>query len=114
MFPKFSVWINTACGPAIGGTPPFGNTNHSRHFITEFAQSLKHAVDFSTYASVHALVPATGLASDLTRIIDIVTIGGVSLLVIVHVLTDPEGKLAWHALGCPALDGDSAAAGDTA
>ena len=30
-----------------------------------------------------------------------------------HVLTDPEGKLARHVLGCPAVDGDSSAVGDT-
>ena len=99
------MWARKVCGPAIGGTPLFGELNHSRHFIYEFTQSLKRAVDFSTYASMHALVPATGMASDLTRVIDIVTIGGVSLLVILHVLTDPTGKLVWHVLGCPAVDG---------
>ena len=117
-YPKFMMWARNVCGPAIGGTPLFGEINHSSHFICEFTQALKRAVDFSTYASMHALVPATGLASDLTRVIDIVTIGGVSLLVILHVLTDPAGKLVWHVLGCPAVDGhvggDSSAGCDVA
>ena len=54
------------------------------------------------------------MASDITRIIDIVTVGGVGLLVVIHVQADIDGKLVWHLLGCPAVEGesDTSASGD--
>ena len=41
---------------------------------------------------------ATGLPSYLTRIIDIVTIAGHGLMVVIHIRTDEEGRLVWEML----------------
>ena len=85
-FPGFVSWMcRSVAAAAEGGCAGFlGNTNHSFHFLNEWALSLQHAVEFGTYAGLHALIPATGMPSDLTRVIDIVSIGGVGLLVVNH------------------------------
>ena len=55
-------------------------------------------------ASLHAVVPATGLPSLLSRVVDIVSINGRSLLPVIHIYTDSQGKLRWSLLGCPCLE----------
>ena len=59
-----------------------GNLNHSEHFLDEFASSLGRSLKECTCAALHIIVLATGLPSYLTRVIDIVTIAGHSLVVI--------------------------------
>ena len=49
-------------------------------------------------AALHSIVPATGLPSYLTRVIDIVTIAGHGLMVVIHIRTDEEGRLVWDML----------------
>ena len=44
-------------------------------------------------AALHTIVPAMGLVSYLTRIIDIVTIVGHSLMVVIHIHTDQMRRL---------------------
>ena len=61
--------------------------------------------------SFHATVPALGIPSDLVRIIDVVTIGpGVSLLPIIVVHTNHEGKLVCSVVGCPTIGSEPAVA----
>ena len=52
----------------------------------------------------HTIVPGLGMPSFLTRVIDIVSVMGHSLLVIVHVYTNVEGKLKWHFLQAPCAE----------
>ena len=78
----------------------FGNANQSHNFISEFAFSLADAIRFCTCAGLHTMLTAIGLPSDLTRIIDIVTIGGVGLLVILFLQTDSDGNLIWNIVDC--------------
>ena len=62
-------------------------------------------------ASIHAMVPALGIPSDLVRILDVVTIGpGVSLLPIIFVHTSHEGKLVCSVVGCPTIGSEPAVA----
>ena len=46
------------------------------------------------------MLPAIGLPSGLARVIDIVTIGGVGLLVIVFIETDSGCNLVWNIVDC--------------
>ena len=97
-FPSFISWANSHVSDGKGLA--FGNINHSHHFISEFAASIADAVRYCTCAGLHARLPATGLPSDLTRIMDIVTIGGVGLLVVLYINTDTEGNLVWNVVDC--------------
>lgn len=97
-FASFIAWANSHVSD--GTELAFGNINHSHHFLSEFAASIADAVRYCTCASLHARLPATGLPSDLTRIIDIVTIGGVGLLVVLYIQTDTEGNLIWNVVDC--------------
>ena len=98
-FSSFICWANKL-GSDVA--PVLGNTNHSHHFLREFAASLAQAVRHGSCAGIHSTLPATGLPSDLTRVIDIVTIGGVGLLVIAYIHTDHQGKVVCGAC-CTAL-----------
>ena len=97
-FASFIAWANNHVRD--GAALAFGNINHSHHFLSEFAASIADAIRYCTCASLHAKLPATGLPSDLTRIIDIVTIGGVGLLVVLYIQTDTEGNLIWNVVDC--------------
>ena len=97
-FPSFISWANARRRDEEGLA--FGNINHSHHFLSEFAASIADALRYCTCAGLHAKLPATGLPSDLTRVIDIVTIGGVGLLVILYIQTDTEGNLIWNVVDC--------------
>ena len=97
-FASFVAWANSLASDGIQLV--FGNTNHTHHFIDQFAFSLADAIRYSACAGLHTRLPATGLPSDLTRIIDIVTIGGVGLLVILFIQTDSQGNLIWNIVDC--------------
>ena len=94
-FPLFVSWLH-AQSPGM-----MGNINHSEHFLDEFAYSLGSSLKECTCAALHTIVPAIGLPSCLTRVIDIVTIAGHSLMVVIHIYTDEQGRLMWNMLDCP-------------
>ncbi len=104
-FEEFMAWA-TARFPG-----QFGDVNHSKHWVQEFCTSLTKAVQRNTAASTHALTPALGIPSDITRVIDVVSLSGVSLLPIVEVHTNAEGRLIWSLAGCPALGYQKSAPG---
>jgi len=94
-FPSFVSWLH-AQSPGM-----MGNLNHSEHFLAEFASSLGTSLKECTIAALHTIVPALGLPTCLTRVIDIVTIAGHSLMVVIHIYTDEQGRLMWNMLDCP-------------
>lgn len=96
-FSSFMSWLSRHFPGQVG------NINHSWHWVHEFGTSLTQVALRNTAASLHALVPALGLPSDYTRVIDIISLQGVSLLPIVSIHTDPQGALVWSLMGCPAL-----------
>ena len=69
-------------------------------------------VSSRTAGSLHALVPALGLPSDFVRVIDVVTVAGISTLPVVAIHTSSEGKLTYSLLGCPSV-GSELASGST-
>ena len=86
--------------------------NCSFHWVQEFSTSLSKTMLSHSAASIHSMVPALGIPSDLVRIIDVVTIGpGVSTLPIIFVHTSHEGKLVFSIVACPTLGGQPAAGG---
>ena len=86
--------------------------NCSFHWVQEFSTSLSKTILSHSAASIHSMVPALGIPSDLVRIIDVVTIGpGVSTLPIIFVHTSHEGKLVFSIVACPTLGGQPAAGG---
>ena len=114
-FTKFTYWLGEQA-PGI-----IGNLNHSGRWLRGFQASLIQACHTCTAASLHAILPATGLPSLLSRVIDVVSIHSASLLPVIHVYTSTEGKLVWSLLACPCLErtstqgegtvGDAAAVG---
>ncbi len=81
----------------------FGAVNHSKHFVDDFSGSLLRVTCSLLAGSLHTLVPATGMPSNLTRVVDVITINGVSFLPTLHIYTNHCGVLAHALLGCPAL-----------
>ena len=78
--------------------------------MQEFSSSLAKTILSHSAASIHSMVPALGIPSDLVRIIDVVTIGpGVSTLPIIFVHTSHEGKLVCSIVACPTLGSQPAA-----
>ena len=114
-FTKFTYWLGEQA-PGI-----IGNLNHSGRWLRGFQASLIQACHTCTATSLHAILPATGLPSLLSRVIDVVSIHSASLLPVIHVYTSTEGKLVWSLLACPCLErtstqgegtvGDAAAVG---
>jgi len=81
-----------------------GDLNHSVRFLNDFLPSLMAAAHTCTAASLHTVVPATGLPSLLCRVVDVVSINGRSLFPTIHIYTDAGGKLQWALSGCPCLE----------
>ena len=73
-FSQFVAWTNRQ-DPNLLGT-----LNHSDRWLNGFQASLIQACHTCTASSLHALVPATGTPSFLSRIIDVVSINRFSLL----------------------------------
>ena len=94
-FSEFTAWLNRQA---------VGTLNHSERWLSGFQASLIQACHTCTASSLHALVPATGTPSFLSRIIDVVSISSFSLLPIIHVYTTCEGKLSWALLDCLSLE----------
>ena len=53
---------------------------------------------------LHAVIPALGVPSLLSRVIDVVSVNGQSLLPVIHIYTNDQGVLSWALLGCPCLE----------
>ena len=81
-FPCFLAWATKHFPYA------FGNINHSKRFMDSFLPSVVQATHSCLASTLHACVPALGLPSLLTRIIDVVSIHGRRLLPTIHVFTD--------------------------
>ena len=94
----FTWWLSQL-GPAV-----IGNLNHAKRWLTGFQASLIQACQVGTASSLHAVLPATGMPSFLSRIIDVVSIDSQSLLPVIHIYTTVEGKLSWSLLECPCLE----------
>lgn len=97
-WPDFLAWFRTKVGSGASA-----NTNCSYHWLEEFSTSLCKTILSRTGASIHALIPALGIPSDLVRVIDVVSVGSVSTLPIIAVHTSHEGKLICSVVGCPTL-----------
>ena len=97
-FPCFLAWATKHFPYA------FGHLNHSRRFLDSFSPSVVQATHTCLASTLHACVPALGMPSFLSRIIDVVSINGRSLLPTIHVFTDSQGHLSWALLGCPCLE----------
>ena len=82
--------------------------------LNGFQASLIQACHTGVASSLHALLPATGTPSFLSRIIDVVSINSASLLPTIHMYTTCEGKLSWVLLDCPCLEHIGEAARSTA
>ncbi len=68
----------------------------------EFGDSLSRKVEEGIAADIHTIVPALGVPSDITRIVDgISTKSGESLFAILYLLTGSEGRLQWRLLDLP-------------
>ena len=98
VFAQFANWLDEQVPNVIG------NLNHSDKCLHNFQASLIAACHTCTASSLHAVLPATGTPSFLSRIIDVVSIDSASLLPVIHVYTTREGKLSWALLGCPCLE----------
>ena len=87
-WPEFLSWLRTKASPGC-----VADLNCSFHWLNEFALSLCKTISSRTAGSLHALVPALGLPSDFVRVIDVVTVAGISTLPVVAIHTSHEGKL---------------------
>ena len=81
-----------------------GNLNHSGRFVKEFLPSLVGATHTCLSSSLHGLIPALGVPSLVSRVIDVVSINGQSLLPTIYIYTNDCGEISWALLGCPCLE----------
>ena len=107
-FGQFTNWLKQRAPDLIG------TLNNSKRFLNGFQASLIQACHTGAASSLHALLPATGTPSFLSRIIDVVSINSASLLPTIHIYTTCEGKLSWVLLDCPCLEHIGEAARSTA
>ena len=110
---SFLAWAQTRLSSSA-----FGDFNHSTRFIHEFFPSLAFATQTCTAGSLHSVLPAFGVPSLVSRVIDVVSVNGQSLLPVLHIYTNNQGVASWALLGCPCLEAskldDEAAAADGA
>ena len=90
------TWFQTSTGQGA-------DINQSFHWLQYFGNSLARTILSRTAVTAHSIILALGLPSCYTRVIDVVTLSGVCLLVVVAVHVDPTGRLTWSLLGCPAF-----------
>ena len=105
---EFLAWLRTKASPGS-----VADINCSYHWLDEFGMSLCQTVSSRTAGSLHAVVPALGLPSDFVRVIDVVTVAGISTLPVVAIHTSHEGKLTYSLLGCPSVGGKLASGSST-
>ena len=93
---SFMAWARAKFGDKVG------TLNMSWRFLWEFTQSLSATLDFCTTAGLHTCLPALGLPSDITRVVDGISArSGESLWAVIHLRTDASGALAWDLLDLP-------------
>ena len=97
-WPELMTWLRDRTPGA------FGTINHSKHFLNGFLVALVGTAHTCISSSIHSIVPATGLPSMLSRIIDVVSIQGRSLLPVIYLYTNARGELAWALIGMPCLE----------
>ena len=107
-WPDFLAWFRTKVDSGASA-----NINCSHHWLIEFSTSLSKTIMSRTAASIHALVPALGIPSDLVRVIDVVSVDAASTLPIIAVHTSYEGKLICSVVGCPTLGSLPAGSGNS-
>ena len=100
----FITWFQTSTGQGA-------DINQSYHWLKELGNSLSRTSLSCTAGMVRSIIPALGLPSCYARVIDVATLSGVCLLVVVAVHVDPTGRLTWSLLGCPALGSVPASGG---
>ena len=98
-FPEFLRWAASQLGVSS-----FGDLNHGKRFVMEFLPSLVAAVDVGIASSLHSMVPALGIPSLFARVIDVVSVKGQSLFLVIYVYTNHRGRISWALLGCPCLE----------
>ena len=98
-FAPFLAWAKHRLPEGV-----FGDLNHSGKFVHEFLPSLVSATQTCLAGTLHSMIPALGLPSLLSRVIDVVSVNGQSLLPVIHIYTNSDGILSWALLGCPALE----------
>ena len=74
----------------------FGNIQHSERFLKAFLPSLVSNVHTCIASSLHSILPATGLPSLITRIIDVVSTDGRSLLPTIYSIQIANASLHGH------------------
>ena len=99
MFPQLLAWTQAQLPQS-----PFGDVNHSANFVHEFLPSLTFATQTCVAADLHSIIPALGLPSLLSRVIDVVSVNGQSLLSTIHIYTNTKGMISWALLGCQCLE----------
>ena len=77
-FGQFTNWLKQQAPDLIG------TLNNSTRFLNGFQVSLIQACHTGAASSLHALLPATGTPSFLSRIIDVVSINSASLSPTIH------------------------------
>ena len=81
-----------------------GNINHSGRFVKEFLPALVGVTHSCVSSSLHEVLPALGVPSLVSRVIDVVSINGQSLLPTVYIYTNGSGEVSWALLGSPCLE----------
>ena len=99
LFHKFVSWLHMHWRGSMG------DLNHNGdYWLHTFQTSLNRVLERSTCASLHELVPALGMPSDIARVVDgISVLSGESLWAVIHVVTSASGRLSWHLLDLPNL-----------
>ena len=95
-WPDFLAWFRTQVGSGASA-----NINCSHHWLAEFSTSLCKTILSRTAASIHALIPALGIPSDLVRVIDVISVGSVSTLPIIAVHTSHDGEINMFSVWLP-------------
>ena len=98
-FEEFVAWAATRF------PHEFGTLNNSARWITDFCLSLRSTLHTAMCSEIHAIVPATGMPSLLSRVVDVVSSKhGVSFFPIIYVYTSLRFGLQWCLVGCPCLE----------
>jgi len=98
-WPEFMQWAKLRLPTGF-----IGNLNHSKRFVHEFLPSFVGAGHACMASNLHSVLPALGVPSLLSRVIDVVSINGQSLSPTIYICTNARGELAWELLGCPCLE----------
>ena len=99
LFTAFVAWASTRF------PNEFGNINNCEKWIERFLPSVQGTLLTHVASDIHTIVPATGMPSFISRVVDVVTPQeGCSYLPIIYVYTSAQKGLQWCLLGSPALE----------